>query len=196
MQMIPMFEVEERSPGLLVRAAASRREMISLLASHAASRAAFSKIIADVPYDGLFWEVAPINAATAERPFECMILPSAAVAALTVDAQPFGGLLVAEIGSDAVVRQRNLAGDAELIIPCDANRANYAHLAVFLRTASGAQVDNLWRETGEAALRWLNQMPDKTLWLSTSGLGVAWLHVRLDTRPKYYSYAPYRAPNA
>jgi len=30
-------------------------------------------------------------------------------------------------------------------------------------------------------------------WLSTAGGGVAWLHVRLDTRPKYYRYNPYRA---
>ena len=34
----------------------------------------------------------------------------------------------------------------------------------------------------------------RTLWLSTSGLGVAWLHLRLDHEPKYYQYAPYRDP--
>ncbi len=30
------------------------------------------------------------------------------------------------------------------------------------------------------------------LWLSTAGGGVAWLHVRLDSRPKYYGYSPYK----
>jgi hypothetical protein len=30
------------------------------------------------------------------------------------------------------------------------------------------------------------------VWLSTSGLGVYWLHVRLDTHPKYYQYQPYK----
>jgi len=30
-------------------------------------------------------------------------------------------------------------------------------------------------------------------WLSTSGLGVGWLHVRLDSRPKYYTYEPYKS---
>ena len=29
-------------------------------------------------------------------------------------------------------------------------------------------------------------------WLSTAGLGVPWLHLRLDTRPKYYQYGPYK----
>ena len=35
----------------------------------------------------------------------------------------------------------------------------------------------------------VNEIP---VWLSTAGGGVAWLHVRLDDRPKYYSYAPYK----
>ena len=33
----------------------------------------------------------------------------------------------------------------------------------------------------------------RPLWLSTNGLGVAWLHARIDARPKYYSHRPYRA---
>ena len=32
----------------------------------------------------------------------------------------------------------------------------------------------------------------RPIWLSTAGHGVAWLHVRLDSRPKYYLHAPYR----
>ena len=30
-------------------------------------------------------------------------------------------------------------------------------------------------------------------WISTAGLGVPWVHVRLDRRPKYYQYDRYRA---
>ena len=36
------------------------------------------------------------------------------------------------------------------------------------------------------------RLSDRPLWLSTSGAGVAWLHVRLDDRPKYIQHAPYR----
>lgn len=32
------------------------------------------------------------------------------------------------------------------------------------------------------------------VWLSTNGVSTAWLHVRLDSRPKYYHYIPYRKP--
>lgn len=38
------------------------------------------------------------------------------------------------------------------------------------------------------------QLSDQPLWLSTAGAGVAWLHVRLDKRPKYYGYVPYTSP--
>jgi hypothetical protein len=51
--------------------------------------------------------------------------------------------------------------------------------------------DELWRQVGLEMQRRLTQ-PGPTS-LSTAGGGVAWLHVRLDTRPKYYRYTPYRA---
>lgn len=34
----------------------------------------------------------------------------------------------------------------------------------------------------------------RPVWLSTAGMGVSWLHVRLDARPKYYGFAAYREP--
>lgn len=30
------------------------------------------------------------------------------------------------------------------------------------------------------------------VWLSISGLGVYWLRIRLDARPKYYQHLPYK----
>lgn len=41
--------------------------------------------------------------------------------------------------------------------------------------------------------RW-TERPDAPLWVSTSGLGVPWLHVRLDDAPKYYTHRPFRDP--
>ena len=46
----------------------------------------------------------------------------------------------------------------------------------------------LWRTVGEAVSE---RITDRPLWLSTAGGGVAWLHVRLDSRPKYYGHTPY-----
>lgn len=36
------------------------------------------------------------------------------------------------------------------------------------------------------------QQAPAVVWLSTCGTGVAWLHIRLDSRPKYYTYTPYK----
>ena len=33
-----------------------------------------------------------------------------------------------------------------------------------------------------------NGKNDRSVWLSTSGMGVSWLHVRIDQVPKYYTF--------
>jgi hypothetical protein len=84
----------------------------------------------------------------------------------------------------------NLGDDAFLVAPCPRTPlAAYPHLAAFARHAPDAQQHALWQAVSGALSRRLDQRP---LWLSTSGLGVAWLHVRLDLRPKYYTFGPYR----
>ena len=35
----------------------------------------------------------------------------------------------------------------------------------------------------------------RPLWLNTSGAAVAWLHVRLDSSPKYYRHREYAMPS-
>ena len=84
---------------------------------------------------------------------------------------------------------RSLGGDAVLIAPSQTGR--YPHLAAFLRTAPADQVDALFQAIGEAIARWSGPRPP---WVSTAGMGVPWLLARLDTRPKYFRHAPYRAP--
>jgi len=87
--------------------------------------------------------------------------------------------------------------------------APYSDLANFVRRADVRQVMETWRlavrhyldrledprgasakKAGEPAPR--DGVDDAPVWLSTSGMGIAWLHLRLDSRPKYYTYRPYR----
>jgi hypothetical protein len=84
----------------------------------------------------------------------------------------------------------NLGGDAKLIVPTDINSTtNYAHLASFLRTGETEQVQEFWKQVG---LNYQELINDEILWLSTAGLGVHWLHIRFDKRPKYYRHEPYK----
>ena len=65
----------------------------------------------------------------------------------------------------------------------------YGHIGAFVRHAPEPQRHALWERVGAAMQR---RVGTKPVWLSTAGAGVSWLHVRLDDRPKYYGYAPYR----
>jgi hypothetical protein len=89
-----------------------------------------------------------------------------------------------------VVEFPNLGRDAIMVVPCPIGAASkYGHLAAFIRQAPESQKHALWEVVGEAMERRLGKSP---VWLSTAGAGVSWLHVRLDDRPKYYGYGPYR----
>jgi hypothetical protein len=70
-----------------------------------------------------------------------------------------------------------------------------AHLAAFVRSASADVIDDLWSSVGRAVARRRAAKPDP-VWISTAGLGVYWLHVRLDDRPKYYRHRAFTDPSA
>lgn len=90
----------------------------------------------------------------------------------------------------------NLGRDSMLVAPSSAPGLAidaYAHLANFVRQAPTPQVLSLLQTVGGSMLERLEQVGNTTpVYLSTSGLGVYWLHVRLDSRPKYYTFRPYK----
>lgn len=86
---------------------------------------------------------------------------------------------------------QNLGGDALLIVPAQRGSIEcYSHLGAFLREAPSEQKQMLWQAVAGAVQENLSETPK---WLSTAGLGVSWLHIRLDSRPKYYNYVPYKS---
>ena len=152
-------------------------------------RSLFGQALAAVPYGAIHWETPPLTDADLERPFECVCLDGPTLAATRADARDFGEHFERAAPEQQVLCFPNLGGDALLVAPCPrAPAAVYAHLASFLRGAPEAQQHALWRAVAEAVEQRLGPDP---LWLNTAGLGVLWLHVRVDSRPKYYRHAPY-----
>jgi hypothetical protein len=144
--------------------------------------------LAAVPFAAFRWELPALTAATAARPFECVVLDSPELARAP-DPTPFAKWFARERAAE-VVEFGNLGGDAILIAPRPLGEpAAYVHLGVFVRQAPPAQRAALWAAVGAAMHRRLGKRP---VWLNTAGAGVAWLHVRLDDRPKYYGYVAYR----
>lgn len=80
----------------------------------------------------------------------------------------------------------NLGHTATLIAP--KNLGNYSHIGKFMNNASKEEIYQMWKKVTVEFLNELNRDPSKSLWLSTSGLGVSWLHFRIDETPKYYTY--------
>ena len=64
---------------------------------------------------------------------------------------------------------------------------SFTSLGPFLRHAAKNnpdQADILFQKFGEEALKIMKKQP--RTFLSTAGMGISWLHLRLDNRPKYY----------
>lgn len=168
----------------------SYAEIVERWKTDSVFRAFFIGILADVPYGAYFWETPPVTRSTATQLFEFVLVDSPALAGLEPDPEAFADKFdVVESGQEVAVFS-NLGGDALLVAPTPrAPLAAYPHLAAFARTAPAAQQHDFWRTVGTKVT---NRLADHPLWLSTCGLGVAWLHARLDSRPKYYTFQPYR----
>lgn len=151
-------------------------------------RSMFNALLAGVPYTAFRWETPPVTDATITRPFEFVVLDSPGLVG-PPDREAFAEHFKAA-SEEGVVVFPNLGGDAIMVVPCPLTSPTaYGHLAAFLREAPETQTHALWRSVGEAMVRRLGARP---VWLSTAGGGVSWLHVRLDDRPKYYTYGRYR----
>ena len=169
---------------------ASFAEVIKCWQGDDVFRAFFIGILAEAPFDAYFWETPPITRSKSIRPFEFVLNDSPALAKLAPDPKSFARLFEAVDARAEVAAFANLGGDAFLVAPCPrAPPSAYAHLAAFARSAPAAQQHAFWHTVGSSLAA---RLADSPIWLSTSGLGVAWLHARIDSWPKYYTFAPYR----
>ena len=85
----------------------------------------------------------------------------------------------------------NLGRDAHLVSPCPKESYNYVDIARFVRSAPASQIEHFWNRVG-SIVESTAASQDRKRWLSTSGLGVYYLHVRIDSRPKYYQFLEYK----
>lgn len=153
-------------------------------------RTALIEALAGLPFEAFYWEMPPLTNARMADDFDSAALDAPELLTRTADATAFEEHLNRAREGAASVTFTNLGGDATLVAPtAEADAVVYGHLATFVREAPRAQVDALFEAVGQAVLA---RVGDEPLWVSTAGLGVPWLHVRLDARPKYYKFDGYR----
>ena len=166
----------------------SFRQLFELLCSSEDFTDWHSDTLASFEATALYWELPPLTSSTVDDGAEFVLIDAPLLARLPPEPAPFASQFEKRPGEDVVVFP-NLGGDAVLVVPCPRGPIDaYPHLAAFLRQGEKDQIRKLWQVAAETLLDRLNDTP---VWLSTAGIGVAWLHLRLDSRPKYYRYGPY-----
>lgn len=138
-----------------------------------------------------FWECVPVDSKSIHhKPFE-FVLISADIPRYA-DPSAFQ-----QHFSDhcSVVSFLSLHKDTLLIVPCPKKKmsADYSSLGTYIRQNNQVmlmQCLDLFKIVGEQMDALLHKK--KRIWLNTHGLGISWLHIRLDTKPKYYLYKPYK----
>jgi hypothetical protein len=146
-------------------------------------RAFFLAELRRAPFGAFFWELPPLRANTLERPYEHVVLEREALTRMSPNPSAFLSMLHAEADSEWVASFPNIGGDAILVVPKPlAGKAGYGHLGAFLQVAPDEQQHALLQVLGGATKASL-QRSDNSIWISTAGLGVPWLHVRLDLTP-------------
>ena len=147
----------------------------------------FNQCLADSEFEAFFWEVKPVKMDSMDQDFEFVLVDSKSLVHIRPDDSSFKQFFTSK---ESVVNFPNLRGDAELVVPVPiSNKTQYAHIANFVRTAGQDEILAFWRRVVST---YSSKIGDKLKWLSTSGLGVYWLHVRIDSRPKYYQHKAYK----
>ena len=173
----------------------SYSRVLDLLAHSEQFRSYFTQLIAACPSGGFRWETPPVTTSTIARQFQFVIVDTPEFITRRVDEYAFQEHFVDDGVNQGVVTFKNIGGDASLIVPSPHAETKvdtevYGHLGAFIRGAPEKQIDAFWRVVGIAVTKSLGNSP---IWLSSAGGGVAWLHMRLDSAPKYYSYLPFKA---
>lgn len=167
----------------------STNAVLTLLRDNVVFRDVFIEALLAVSYQAFRWETPCLTTETLENVFECVVVDSPRLERPA--SQRFFAEHFANTQNDVdVIQFPNLGGDALLVVPTpQAVDSAYTHIASFTRFATLSQNHALWQCIGALALE---RCGDKPIWLNTAGGGVPWLHVRLDSRPKYYRHAPYK----
>ncbi len=169
----------------------SYRAVINLWQVDSDFRDFFTSLLGASTFEAFRWETPPITIGTVDRNFEFVLVDTPAFVHRASDRYTFTDYFTNSDNDDGVVSFVNIGGDATLVVPSPrTGDDSYGHLASFVRAAPEAQIDSMWRVLGQVVASSLSQ---QSVWISTAGGGVAWLHIRLDSQPKYYAYAHYRS---
>jgi len=141
----------------------------------------------------IYFETTKLSQDTKDDVFHYSLTPAPqlknAQANITTFAQN-SAMIIAVQNNELVTSFENISKSSMLIVPTlindhILNKAHYISLYHFIKHAPKKEIEQFWSKWSAETQKQLQQ--NKTIWMSTHGTGVHWLHGRLDTTPKYYS---------
>jgi len=187
---IPSVKVGDRVYKYKTDLTVTHRKFWQELAEEGPFLDTFIATLRNSPFKAYFFETPYVNNEIIDTQFEFVLVEAPQLYNAPEDRRAFS-----EHFSDShrsAVKFSNLGADASLVAPRPLSDSPvYTHLAVFMNKASSPEVKEFWSLAGQTALETINHRKRQPVWISTSGLGVYWLHLRFDSRPKYYQYDPY-----
>lgn len=180
-------------------------EVIRLWRQDAAFQDAFSRCVADTPFQDFIWETPPLLAA---QPFEMTLQDARGGLPRVGYDTGFAEHQGHDSSSGSVRVFRTPDSDALLISPVflqGSRRSSYGHLGAFVRSAPAAQQRELWRVLGEVLATNLESKAqgdsdESRVRISTNGSDqqdvVPWFHIKLDCSPKQQSRAAFQNDHA
>lgn len=78
----------------------------------------------------------------------------------------------------------NLSRTTRLVIPIPRKNKNFCTLNKFCKNASKTHQNNFWKKVALEIKKYKKN--HKKVYLSTHGLGIPYLHIRIEDNPKYY----------
>lgn len=165
---------------------------------------AFLTVLRKNPYKAFFFETRPVNSSQmTSKTFEFVLVDAPDLYEFATSrpnpkafAEHFDNDCRKSAATTSACVFSSLGQDATLIAPKPPPEINtdlvpFSHLADFCRKADPALVTATWKLAIQTYVQQVERQK-RLLWFSTSGLGVSWLHLRVDQRPKYYTYRPFR----
>lgn len=165
----------------------SHQQFLEILKEDPGFREQYNDYLAGCGFEAFFWENKPVTRQTLDEDYEFNLINSDFLAGCPPNSSTFQSYFRDD---KAVICFPNFGNDAQLIVPCPVKEPSvYTHIGNFVRNADVSQKHEFWKQVGEETLRHIGEEPK---WLSTSGLGVFWLHIRIDSYPKYFQTEAYK----
>ena len=100
------------------------------------------------------------------------------------DLKPFAEHLDKNKDEKYAISFPNLSGDTILVVPIPRKSKRFTNMFYFMNNASEIQKKELWKKVALEARKFIEK--NENVWISTHGLGVNYLHIRICITPKYY----------